>query len=132
MIKYLLYTIGIIIVLVSTTVTYTFVVSPKLYTFSDIDFGTIDQSDSIAEMELTLFNIGGGELIITDIMPDCDCTTIDYDRIVRLKALTFKSYKVTIDISNTTPGEVEKQIFIKPWYQEEPTIVNLKGVVLRK
>ena len=74
-------------------------------------------------------NQGGGELVITDVKTDCDCTTVQYPK-GAYKRHSGDKIKITVDLTPFFPGPILKKVTIYVNDQPKPVVITIKGNVV--
>ena len=102
----------------------------KLYIkHTTINLGVIHKDALIRHFNIEFENRGHVNLKITKVIPDCDCTTVTYNR----KALLPKGkdkIMVEVNLTGFLPGEIEKEIAVYSNSSEKPIIVTIKGDII--
>jgi hypothetical protein len=76
-------------------------------------------------------NKGNDKLKISKVIPDCDCTTVEYDRIP-IEPKGEKKIKVTVNLTGFLPVEIEKQVAVYSNSKKSPVIVTITGKIIYK
>lgn len=95
---------------------------------SDIDMGVVMHSDPVKVIYLDLKNTGDKDLFVTDVRPDCDCTSVDSIH-NPIKGGETQQMKVTLDLTRFFPSSVAKQVVIYTNAPESPSTVTIHGEV---
>ena len=97
------------------------------FTARSINFGVINEEDGRATRTFYATNIGDSEIVVTNIITTCGCTTICYDQRPIAAGGSF-SFDVIYDPRNR-PGRFERNLFVVTSDSAEPTMLKIFGRV---
>ncbi|MBQ2365498.1 MAG: DUF1573 domain-containing protein [Alistipes sp.] len=101
--------------------------SRLVFTSQSINFGVINEEDGLATRRFNATNIGDTEIVVTEIITTCGCTTVCYDRHPIPAGDSF-SFDVIYDPRNR-PGRFERNIFVATNDSAEPITLKIFGRV---
>lgn len=106
--------------------------SPKIkIAKKKIELGIIYNDDPIKVFYIDVVNKGNDKLKISKVIPDCDCTTVEYDR-TPIEPKGEKKIKVTVNLTGFLPVEIEKQVAVYSNSKKSPVIVTITGKIIYK
>lgn len=104
--------------------------APKLQLVSlQYNLGNLDSKHRVQTIFADFTNQGGGELIITDVKTDCDCTTVQYPK-GAYKRHSGDKIKITVDLTPFFPGPILKKVAVYINDQPKPVVISIKGNVV--
>lgn len=92
------------------------------------DFGEIKEAKGIVKYRFTFINKGGAPVLIKNVKTSCGCTTSNYSKIPVLPG-EMGFFDISFDPANR-PGPFNKRITLYTNAINNPTNVNIKGVVI--
>jgi hypothetical protein len=90
------------------------------------NLGNLDPDHRVQTIFADFTNQGGGELVITDVKTDCDCTTVQYPKGAYTRHLGDK-IKIKVDLTPFFPGPILKKVAIYVNDQPNPVVITIKG-----
>lgn len=90
------------------------------------NLGNLDPDHRVQTIFANFTNQGGGELVITDVKTDCDCTTVQYPKGAYTHHLGDK-IKIRVDLTPFFPGPILKKVGIYVNEQPKPVVITIKG-----
>lgn len=96
-----------------------------------IDLGVVYTDSAKRVVEIPFYNKGREPLKIREARPDCTCTYVEYPR-EKVQAGEKGVLRITIDLSNLLPEEIDKKVGIYSNSKKSPVVLYIKGTLTRK
>lgn len=93
------------------------------------NLGNLDAKHRVQTIYADFTNQGSGELVITDVKTDCDCTTVQYPKGAYKRHMGDK-IKIRVDLTPFFPGPILKKVAVYVNDQPKPVVITIKGNVI--
>ena len=93
------------------------------------NLGNLDAKHRVQTIFAEFTNQGSGELVITDVKTDCDCTTVQYPKGAYKRHMGDK-IKIRVDLTPFFPGPILKKVAVYVNDQPKPVVITIKGNVI--
>lgn len=97
----------------------------------NINLGTVYLDSAIRKVTVGYVNTGKKDLVITNILSDCECTTVQFSK-NPVSSGDKSSFQITVDLHRFFPQQIEKRVAVYSNATNSPIMIDIKGDVKYK